>query len=426
MSGKAHYNMDWAGTIDPLAATTPPKESMAAANEEKQYQYARVGAGPLWAILHEINDEKDQVYFVTFDKGGISCTCGEFASTKERCRHIIAVSKLGSGRNDIARDEAMGAMLMTAGGWTVNEEQVLIPPDGTVMPAKPVAAKPEPKKTPAPEPEPEPEPKKTPAPEPKKKETEVSPPPPPPEEKPAHVPKKKAEPPVSMKVGNAFNWIEGLVEHGVGQIFGDTGSAKTAICREIAEQAAAAGKKVIYWDSEGNMTRLQREAMEKHKNIRYVLDRDWNHIKSMMDETTSKNGPKLQKCDLFILDSIGVPVLGVYGTMKQNQQGAALLAMQGLLYQLTVWAEKYDAVVIVTNQPVSEMNKTKEQIADRHPFGDKAMFFTKEILKLVVAERNEYKTVCNMLAWRSRSAGRGKMLATITISDKGTSIEVTK
>jgi len=115
-------------------------------------------------------------------------------------------------------------------------------------------------------------------------------------------------------------------------------------------------------------------------------------------------------------------VLGIYGTMKQNQQGSALQAMQGLMYQLTKFAEKNNAVIIVTNQPVSEMNKTKEQIADRHPFGDKAMFFTKEILKIVAGERTEYKTVCHLLAWRSRSAGRNKILGTVTISDNGTEI----
>ena len=96
--------------------------------------------------------------------------------------------------------------------------------------------------------------------------------------------------------------------------------------------------------------------------------------------------------------------------------------MQGLLYRLTIWAEENDAVVIVTNQPVSEMNKTEAQKADRHPFGDKAMFFTKEIMKLIVAERTEYKTVCHVLAWRSRSAGRNRHLCTVTISDDGVEV----
>jgi len=237
---------------------------------------------------------------------------------------------------------------------------------------------------------------------------------------PVQEPAPKKETP-SKPIG-VFDAVEELVEFGVAQIFGDTGTGKTAFCRELAEQAADEGKKVIYWDSEGNMTRKQRAAMAEHKNITYVLDRDWDHIKNMMSSDLSKGSPKLTKCDLFILDSIGVPVLGIYGTMKQNQQGSALQAMQGLMYQLTKFAEKNNAVIIVTNQPVSEMNKTKEQIADRHPFGDKAMFFTKEILKIVAGERTEYKTVCHLLAWRSRSAGRNKILGTVTISDNGTEI----
>jgi hypothetical protein len=234
--------------------------------------------------------------------------------------------------------------------------------------------------------------------------------------------KKKVKPP-SKKTVSLYDWVENLIEFGVGQIFGDTGTAKTAFCREVAEQAADEGKKVVYWDSEGNMTRAQRAAMTEHKNITYILDRDWAHIKNMLSSELSKGSPKLGKCDLFVLDSIGVPVLGIYGTLKQNQKGNALQAMQGLLYELTKFAETNEAVVIVTNQPVSEMNKNEAERADRHPFGDKAMFFTKEILKIVPGERTEYKTVCHIMAWRSRSAGRGKMLCTVTVSDSG--VEVT-
>ena len=234
------------------------------------------------------------------------------------------------------------------------------------------------------------------------------------------------------KSTSIFDDIEDLIEFGVGQIFGDTGTGKTAFCRELAEKAADAGKKVVYWDSEGNMTRKQRASMAEHKNIEYILDRDWEDIRRMLPVTGEDNRtgqsiysktPKLKKCDLFILDSIGVPVLGIYGDLKQNQKGEALQGMQGLVYRLGAWAEKNDAVVIITNQPTSEMNKTKEQIAQGSPFGDKAKYFTKEILKIVIGERGEYKTVCHLLAWRSRSRGRGAMLGKVTISDKGTEIE---
>jgi RecA/RadA recombinase len=238
--------------------------------------------------------------------------------------------------------------------------------------------------------------------------------------------------PQSTKTGSLFDWVENLIEFGVGQIFGESGEGKTALCRELAVQAADAGKKVVYWDTEGNMTRKQRAAMTAHKNIEYILDRDWEEIRHMLpvtgeDDRTGPSiytkTPKLKKCDLFILDSIGVPVLGIYGDLKQNEKGSALQGMQGLVYRLTTWAEKNEAVVIVTNQPVSAMNKTKEQIKDRPPFGDKMKYFTKEIMKMVVAKRTDYATVCNLLTWRTRDTKRGKVLATVTISDSG--VEVT-
>lgn len=398
-------NGKWVNIID---ATTEQSKKIQSDTEKENFVYTLIPNSDYLMLEDKATD-----HFYVLAKAGsgmkqkVTCSCKYFRETGNVCEHIIAMKDVDVGKLDAADEYLL--KLLSSTNWHDDENGRFVPPDkeDEVIDEKPS----EPEK-PAPKEKPKPETKKE---KPKKEDI-----PPPPNDHSDAPPK----PTPKKKPGTAFDWIEGLVEYGVGQIFGDTGSAKTAICREIAEQAADSGKKVVYWDSEGNMTRSQREAMAKHKNITYILDRDWDHIKSMMESDISKNAPKLRKCDLFVLDSIGVPVLGVYGTMKQNQQGAALLGMQGLLYQLTVWAEANDTVVLVTNQPVSEMNKTKEQKADRHPFGDKAMFFTKEIFKVVVSERNEYKTVCHMLAWRSRSTGRGKMLGKVTISDKGTEIEV--
>lgn len=228
-----------------------------------------------------------------------------------------------------------------------------------------------------------------------------------------------------------YDWLNELVEYAVCQVFGESGEGKTGFCRAVAVACADEGKKVIYWDTEGNMTRKQRHEMESHKNIKYILCRDWDEIRHMLPITgedtktgPSKymNTPKLGDCDVAFVDSIGVPVLGEWGDMKQNEQGTALQRMQGLAYRLTKWAEKNESIVILTNQPVSAMNKTKAQIADRPPFGDKMKYFTKEIFKIVIDRKTDFATICKLVTWRTRDARRGKVVATVTISDSGVEV----
>lgn len=246
-------------------------------------------------------------------------------------------------------------------------------------------------------------------------------------EKPA--PKK----PVNTDKISIYDWLNDLVEFAVCQIYGNSGHGKSALCRAIAVACADEGRKITYWDSEGNITRDQRDEMESHKNITYILCRDWDEIRHMLpikgeDKTgPSKytNTPKLKDCDVAILDSIGVPVLGEWGDMKQNEQGTALQQMQGLAYRLTKWAEKNESIVILTNQPVSAMNKTKAQIADLSPFGDKMKYFTKEILKIFIDKKTDFATICKLVTWRTRNSASGKVIATITISDAGVKITPT-
>ena len=466
------YNTKWGGSIKTIDATGDAGKKTQADVEAENYVYGKIPESDFYTCIDKANDAAYVLLRIGEGaKQEIGCSCDYFKKERKTCEHLYALRDIDVSKLD-ASPNWLVEFLQVDNNWHIDDNNRLVPPSTgsekvvpeVVASVPPIDERPEEplkkekktcphcnltmpesryekhlsvcKKNPAKQ-----KPQGSPTVEPPEKKesprlvTQEAPViPPDPEidigvdveqETPKKTGVKKTTPKTDKpkKSTSIFDNIDELIEFGVGQIFGDTGTGKTAFCREIAEQAADAGKKVVYWDSEGNMTRKQRASMNEHKNIKYVLDRDWHHIKNMLNDDLSKGAYKLGKCDLFILDSIGVPVLGIYGTMKQNQKGEALQGMQGLLYNLTVWAEANDAVVIVTNQPVSEMNKTKEEIADRHPFGDKAMFFTKEILKIVIGERNEYKTVCHLLAWRSRSRGRGAMLGKVTISDKGTEIE---
>jgi RecA/RadA recombinase len=457
------YMTKWDGSIKTIDATVETGRKTQAGVEAKNYDFAQIPESDYLTCIDKANDAAYVLLRIGEGaKQEIGCSCDYFKKERKTCEHLYALRDIDASKLD-ASPNWLVEFLQVDNDWHIDDNNRLVPPStgsekvvpevvasvpptneeppkkekrtcphcNLTMPAsryeqhlsvcKKNPAKQKPQGSPTVEPPPREKPKPPVIPQDPEIDIGVDVEQEPPKEPGVKKTVPKTDKP--KKSTSIFDNIEDLIEFGVGQIFGDTGTGKTAFCREVAEQAADAGKKVVYWDSEGNMTRKQRASMNEHKNIKYVLDRDWHHIKNMLNDDLSKGAYKLGKCDLFILDSIGVPVLGIYGTMKQNQKGEALQGMQGLLYNLTVWAEANSAVVIVTNQPVSEMNKTKEQIADRHPFGDKAMFFTKEILKIVIGERNEYKTVCHLLAWRSRSRGRGAMLGKVTISDKGTEIE---
>jgi predicted alpha/beta-fold hydrolase len=197
------------------------------------------------------------------------------------------------------------------------------------------------------------------------------------------------------------------------EIFGETGSGKSVIALKLLEDARDKGLRTLFIDTEGNLRPSQRPdnyhylaSFEDLKKFIFNLEDGYNVI---------------------ILDSIGIPVLGAYAAAKLHQKGQMLLDMQAIAYMLKKYALKNKCLVLITNQPVSELSamaiedevERERAIRDRRPFGDKMSFFIKEVLRTKLVDSSEKVTVANVEAYRSRKFGRGKKLFSIKIDEEG-------
>ena len=207
------------------------------------------------------------------------------------------------------------------------------------------------------------------------------------------------------------------------EIFGETGTCKSAIALRLLNDALKKGLKVLYIDTEGNLRPSQRP-----KDYVYMPTLD--ELKRYIIGVRGK--PRMLKdgYQVIILDSIGVPVLGAYAAASLHQKGQMLLDMQAIAYVLKGYALKNRCLVLITNQPVSELscldiedpNERIKAIHERRPFGDKMAFFVKEVIRTRLVESSEEKTVVDVETWRSRKYGRGTKLFSVRVTSKGVEI----
>jgi len=202
-----------------------------------------------------------------------------------------------------------------------------------------------------------------------------------------------------------------IVGHDVLQLFGDTGTGKTMFCLELMRETVKAGKKVVFIDSERN---LNFDEVEKPENLVYYYSPE---LKDIINTCAN-----LPKADLYILDSMGFPVVTQFAMASMKEKGDMLLKCVTLTHYLKVATWKHKALAVVTNQPVSPFGKTipEDQLP---PFGDKSQFGYKEIWRTTMERTNENETTCSIKAWRSRKFGRGKILFLMKISSKGVEIK---
>jgi len=104
---------------------------------------------------------------------------------------------------------------------------------------------------------------------------------------------------------------------------------------------------------------------------------------------------------------------------NMKEKGNALMKMIAISAFLKNYANENHSLVIVLNQPESDMNK--DPLTERKPFGDKSSYCYKEIIssKFAKGGRTEKKTTIVVKAFRSRSCGMGTKLFTVEITDAG-------
>jgi RecA/RadA recombinase len=210
-----------------------------------------------------------------------------------------------------------------------------------------------------------------------------------------------------------------LVDDDLLQIYGKTGTGKTTIAMKAALEAKEQKKSVIYIDTEKNSSKKQRAHLKKEGIVYDFIRKPERSNETQLDKLQDYL-KRLPKHDLVIIDSLGLPALSTYvNAPNQQVQGQTFKKMIAISDCLKTYANNNESLVIVINQPESDMNK--DQNVERRSFGDKSEYYYKEMLvtKFAKSGRSESKTTIVVKTYRSRSHGMGTKLFTVEITDNG-------
>jgi hypothetical protein len=216
---------------------------------------------------------------------------------------------------------------------------------------------------------------------------------------------------------NAYQVLRTIVEEDTGLIYGKTGSGKSQFLTMAIREAVALDKKVALMDTEGNYSGdVKRYLMQ---NTTYTKTPDFEEVFQWALDLD-------EGYDLVVLDSFGAPVLGEFALASLKQRGDMLLKGEALAYTLKKYAQKNNCMVLVSNQPVSEMGKARDfksgELKDPlEPFGGKANFFWKEVVWIgKVADGLVSKF--DLTTYKSRHMPTNHKLGTFSVSNSGIDI----
>ncbi|MEW6188785.1 MAG: AAA family ATPase [Actinomycetota bacterium] len=197
-----------------------------------------------------------------------------------------------------------------------------------------------------------------------------------------------------------------LVGNDLVMIYGPTRAGKSSLAREIAKEVLKNGGKVFYLDTEGSLDLMDRKELGQSYRYTPLFEEIENIVR------------RLPELDVFILDSVGLPILGKYARANFKQRGEAMLSMHALLADIKDWAHKKQAIAIVINQDKSTISREETESGEEilEPFGGKGAYFVKEILRLIPVRRDRNITRSLLLAHDCRKLGRGAPVAEISIT----------
>jgi RecA/RadA recombinase len=208
---------------------------------------------------------------------------------------------------------------------------------------------------------------------------------------------------------NLYEKLLSIVGMDVVEIFGPSGSGKSTFAYMVVLDALKLGKKVFFLDAERN---LNLDKIPEGLDYRYTPD--YNMILNI-----ARNLPP---ADLYVLDSLGMSVLPMYAEAPMDRRGLMLLKAISLMEYFKLATYRNKALAIITNQPISSFGKQTPE-DELRPWGDKAIYMTKEVWRTFLMGSKENETTCEIRSWRSRRFGRGKLLFKLMITDRGVSVE---
>lgn len=215
------------------------------------------------------------------------------------------------------------------------------------------------------------------------------------------------------------------------EVFGPSGSGKSVFSTQVLKDAAARGEKCLFIDTERNINEVDDIDgsdylyIPEWKDIYYYIRGSGRTVSSNNISYNTTGSNKLEDgYDVIVLDSIGFPALVQYADYRvdnDSDQFQVFLEIESIFGHLKQYSQRNDCLIIITNQPKSDLSDEN----DPKPFGDKAIYGAKEVWKTDVKSTNEMATNCDVNAFRSREAGRGKTLFEVKIEDSGVQIEPT-
>lgn len=230
-----------------------------------------------------------------------------------------------------------------------------------------------------------------------------------------HEKKVNSPSPKNIPSNNAsiFDSILEYAGYDIFQLLGYTGAGKSKVALKVAKEARDRGLKVLYIDSEDNLT---KKDIEELKGITYHYIPAFDDIYNFVINTRNP----LPHYDLVVLDSIGLPVLSKYARMNLNEKGSALLKMQAIGGYFKEWSHKHKALVLVTNQFESDFNKdAKHRLRG---FGDKFQYYPKETWEIELKTYSPSLTESTITVFKSRSVGADTHIMDIKITTAGVEV----
>jgi len=229
---------------------------------------------------------------------------------------------------------------------------------------------------------------------------------------------KPTPPETSTQQDGLYERLVALLDYDLLEVFGETGTGKTKAMVAIALDAARSGKKVFYLDTERNLTRNEVSALVDAGAIyKYT---------PILKEVTEIVYKQLQKWDgdLFILDSVGLPVLRKFAMMSAKDRGEALLDVVAILGALKEWSYLSPGLAMVTNQPQSRWGKVGATLDNRGPFGDKSAYIPTMILSTKKVVDGKDRSSMEFKSWRSRDYGKGELILKVEVAATDVDVQI--
>ena len=208
---------------------------------------------------------------------------------------------------------------------------------------------------------------------------------------------------------NLYEKVISIVGFDIFQVFGESGTCKTTFALELAKSAIKQGKKVVYIDTERNVS-------ETPPGVEYYYAPEINEISDFL-----RNPPK---ADVYILDSVGFALVGEIAEKGRKYIQDLIQKVQAWAYILKKMTYRHKALALLINQPKSTFRSGENiNVEEIPPVGGKLIFGTKEVWRTSIAKMTAESTIAHVTAWRSRKYGRGRVLFEIKVSDAGTVVK---